>query len=139
MKDHENRDAEPPRECPNSLKALVYFNFVLLFFVGIMFFGDLKNVDDLDEVGFLGLLYAFLFLFILAFAIRDGKPGGRLRSVAHLPTFSRRVRQETEYRLDSWFERVSLLSRRSWRQSNGEMSRSRTSCYLVFRASRVRR
>mgnify|MGYP001433471943 CR=1 FL=1 len=84
MNDHENRDAEPPRECPNSLKALVYFNFVLLFFVGIMFFGDLKNVDDLDEVGFLGLLYAFLFLFILAFAIRDGKPGGRLRSVAHL-------------------------------------------------------
>ena len=44
MNNHENRDAEPPRECPNSLKALVYFNFVLLFFVGIMFFGDLKNV-----------------------------------------------------------------------------------------------
>ena len=84
MNDHENRDAEPPRECPNSLKALVYFNFVLLFFVGIMFFGDLKNVDDLDEVGFLGLLYAFLFLFILAFAIRDRKPGVRRRSVAHL-------------------------------------------------------
>jgi len=66
------------------LKALVYFNFVLLPFVGIMFFGDLKNVDDLDEVGFLGLLYAFLFLFILAFAIRDRKPGVRRRSVAHL-------------------------------------------------------
>ena len=84
MNDHDNRDAEPPRECPNSLKALVYFNFVLLFFVGIMFFGDLKNVDDLDEIGFLGLLYAFLFLFILAFAIRSREPGGRLRSVSHL-------------------------------------------------------
>ena len=58
MNAHENTHAEPPRECPNSLKALVYFNFVLLFFVGIMFFGDLKNVDDLDEIGFLGLLYA---------------------------------------------------------------------------------
>ena len=84
MNAHENTHAEPPRECPNSLKALVYFNFVLLFFVGIMFFGDLKNVEDLDEVGFLGLLYAFLFLFILAFAIRSRELGGRLRSVAHL-------------------------------------------------------
>ena len=84
MNAHENTHAEPPRECPNSLKALVYFNFVLLFFVGIMFFGDLKNVEDLDEVGLLGLLYAFLFLFILAFAIRSREPGGRLRSVSHL-------------------------------------------------------
>jgi hypothetical protein len=49
-----------------------------------MFFEDLKNVDDLDEVGFLGLLYAFLFLFILAFAIRSRELGGRLRSVSHL-------------------------------------------------------
>ena len=84
MNADENTHAEPPRECPNSLKALVYFNFVLLFFVGIMFFGDLKNVEDLDEVGFLSLLYAFLFLFILAFAIRSREPGGRLRSVSHL-------------------------------------------------------
>ena len=44
MNAHENTHTEPPRECPNLLKALVYFNFVLLFFVGIMFFGDLKNV-----------------------------------------------------------------------------------------------
>jgi hypothetical protein len=86
MNAHENTHAEPPRECPNSLKALVYFNFVLLFYVGIMFFEDFlrKNVDDLDEVGFLGLLYAFLFLFILAFAIRSRELGGRLRSVSHL-------------------------------------------------------
>ena len=84
MNAHENTHTEPPRECPNLLKALVYFNFVLLFFVGIMFFGDLKNVEDLDEVGLLGLLYAFLFLFILAFAIRSRELGGRLRSVSHL-------------------------------------------------------
>ena len=80
----DSNNSPPVIDCPNSLKALVYFNFILLFFVGIMFFGDLKNVDDLDEVVFLGLLYAFLFLFILAFAIRSREPGGRLRSVSHL-------------------------------------------------------
>jgi|GEM_PF-4664541 len=81
----DSNNSPPVIDCPNLLKALVYFNFVLLFFGGIMSFGDLKNGGDLDDVGFLGLLlYAFLFLFILAFAIRSKEPGGRLRAISHL-------------------------------------------------------
>ena len=81
----DSNNSPPVIDCPNLLKALVYFNFVLLFFGGIVSFGDLKNGGDLDDVGFLGLLlYAFLFLFILAFAIRSKEPGGRLRAISHL-------------------------------------------------------
>ena len=79
----DSNNSPPVIDCPNSLKALVYFNFVLLFFVGIMFFGDLKNVDDLDEVGFLGLLYAFFFCssWRLQFAQRNPAGGfDRLRT-----------------------------------------------------------
>ncbi|MDP6678640.1 MAG: hypothetical protein QGG72_07045, partial [Verrucomicrobiota bacterium] len=45
MNDHENRDAEPPRECPKLLKALLYLNFAILIFLGGLVFSNSKWIS----------------------------------------------------------------------------------------------
>jgi hypothetical protein len=94
MNDPENRDAEPPRECPKLLKALLYLNFAILIFLGGLVFSNSKWISLGKRAGepfgalrwdlVLGLVYSVFFLLLLAFAIRSRETGGKLRAVSHL-------------------------------------------------------
>ena len=79
-----SNDNPPVVCCPVVMRVLVYLNFGFLLFVGALVLLKPNKIDDMEWAGFLGLFSAFIFQLILAFGIRDGKPGGRLRAVSHL-------------------------------------------------------
>jgi uncharacterized protein len=76
---HENTHADPPEECPGLLKALLYFNLVMLCLLGVSVVSSLKDIGG--HYSLTGLVYAFVLLFLLAFAI-PSPVRQRLRSIS---------------------------------------------------------
>ena len=77
-------DTPPVVDCPVLLKRLVYFNFVLLFFVGFYVLGNIEDIEDIQWVLPLACSYPLIFQFILAIGVRYDQPTRKLRAFARL-------------------------------------------------------